>query len=102
MKVYDLSYSEYTERVAYLFLKSFNHDEENVKELYNLLTADGSDFFLHMSDTISDILGRRVDLMCYFLLVSVRYPTEISSEALNGAVEIAQEILGEMANEKRE
>ena len=101
MKVYDLSYSEYTERVAYLFLKSLNHEEENVKELYNLLTADGSDFLLHMSDILSDILGRRVDLMCYFLLLAVRYPKDISLQALNGAVEIAQEILEEMANEER-
>ena len=102
MKVYDLSYSEYTERVAYLFLKSLNQEEENVKELYNLLTADGSDFFFHMSVIVSDIMGRRIDFMCYFLLLSVRVPTEISSKALNSAVEIAQKILGEMANEKRE
>ena len=101
MKVYDLSYSEYTERVAYLFLKSLNH-EENMEELYNLLTADGSEFFLHMSDILSDTMGRRVDFMCYFLLLSVRYPTEISSVVLNKAVEIAQEILEAIENEKRE
>ena len=102
MKVYDLSYSEYTERVAYLFLKSLCHEEECMEELYKLLTADGSDFFLHMSDILSDILGRRGDFLCYFLLVAVRYPKEISCEALDNAVEIAQEILEEMANEKRE
>lgn len=45
MKVDKLSYSEYTDRVAYLFLKFLNH-EGDVEELYKLLTADGSDFFL--------------------------------------------------------
>lgn len=103
MKVYDLSYSEYTERVACLFLKSLNSDEEEeiVEELYNLLIADGSDFFLHVSDILYDILGRRVDLMCYFLLVSVRYPKEIACVAFNNAAEIAQNILEDIANEKR-
>lgn len=100
MKVGELSYSEYVERVAYLFLKFLNH-EEDAEGLYNLLTADGSDFFLHMSDKLSDTLGRRGDFLCYFLLVSVRYPKEISCEAFDNAVEIVQEILEEMANEKR-
>lgn len=100
MNVYDLSYSEYTERVASLFLKFLNH-EEGAEGLYNLLTADGSDFFLHMSDTLSDTLGRRGDFLCYFLLVSVRCPKEISYEAFDNAVEIAQEILEDMVNEKR-
>lgn len=103
MKVYDLSYSEYTERVACLFLKSLNSDEEEiVEELYNLLIADGSDFFLHVSDILSDTLGRRVDLMCYFLLVSVRYPKDIAFVAFNNAVKIAQNVLEDIANEKRE
>lgn len=102
MKVYDLSYSEYTERVTCLFLKSLNSDEEEiVEELYNLLIADGSDFFLHVSDTLFDILGRRVDLMCYFLLISVRYPKEIACVAFNIAAEIAQNVLEDIANEKR-
>lgn len=101
MKVYDLSYSEYTERVTYLFLKFLSTKEEEVKELYDLLTADGSDFFLDMSDMLSDSLGTRVDSMCYFLLLSVRCYEEIACEALDIAVEIAQEILGEMSNEKR-
>lgn len=102
MKVYNLSYSEYRERVTYLFLKILTNKEEGeVEELYNLLTADGSDFFLNMSDMLSDSLGTRVDSMCYFLLFSVRCYEEIVYEALDIAVEIAQEILGEMANEKR-
>lgn len=101
MKVDKLSYSEYTDRVAYLLLKFLNH-EGDVEELYKLLTADGSDYFLHMSDILSDTLGRRVDFMCYFLLLSVRYPKEIACEAIDSAVEIAQEILEDMANEKRE
>lgn len=101
MKVDKLSYSEYTDRVAYLFLKFLNY-EGDVEELYKLLTADGSDCFLHLSDTLSDTLGRSVDFMCYFLLLSVRYPKEIACEAIDSAVEIAQEILEDMANEKRE
>ena len=106
MKVYDLSYSEYTERVACLFLKSLISEEEEreeiVKELHNLLIADGSDFFLQMSDALGDILGRRIDFMCYFLLLSVRYPKEIACEAIDSAAGIAQKILEEIANEKRE
>lgn len=102
MKVYELSYSEYAERVSYLFLKFLNNEQECVEGLYNLLTADGSDVFLHVSDILSDILGRRCDLLCYLLLVAVRYPKEISCEALDNAVEIAQKILEEIANEKRE
>lgn len=39
--------------------------------------------------------------MCYFLLLSVRYPKEIACEAIDSAVEIAQKILEEMANEER-
>lgn len=102
MKVYDLSYSEYRERVTYLFLKILSNKEEGeVEELYNLLTAYGSDFFLDMLDMLPDSLVTRVDSMCYFLLFSVRCYKEIACDALNIAVEIAQEILGEMANEKR-
>lgn len=101
MKVDKLSYSEYTDRVAYLFLKYLIF-EGDVEELNELLTADGSDYFFHMSDNVSDTLGRRVDYMCYFLLLSVRCSKEIACEAIDSAVEIAQEILEEMANEKRE
>lgn len=102
MKVYDLSYSEYTERVAYLFLKSLRHEEECMEELYNLLTADGSDSFLRMSDIVTETQGKAIDFICYFLLISVRYPKEIAREAINNAIEVAQKILEGMANEKRE
>ena len=100
MEVYELSYSEYTERVAYLFLKILNN-EEDFEKLYNLLTADGSDYFFYMSDILSDILRRRVDFICYFLLLSVRCPDEITLKDLYTAVEIVQATLEEMSNEKR-
>lgn len=103
MKVYDLSYSEYTERVSDLFLKYLIHDEEERKEeLYNLLTADGSDFFFHMSYTISESIGRAIDFLCYYLLLSVRVTSGKESDVyLAIAIEIIQEVLEEIANEKR-
>lgn len=96
MKVYDLSYTEYRKRVTSLFLKILTNKEEEreVNELYNLLTADGSDFFLNMSEMLPDTLWTRVDSMCYFLLLSVRCYEEIADVAFDIAVEIAQEILG--------
>lgn len=100
MKVYDLSYSEYTESVADLYLKYlFHNEEESKEELYNLLTADGSDFFFHMSFTMSDRIGRVIDFLCYYLLLSVRVTP--GKECLAIAFEIIQEALEEIANEKR-
>lgn len=97
MKVYDLSYSEYTERVTDLFLKYLSHyEEESKEELYNLLTADGSDFFFHMSYTMSHRIGRGIDLLCYYLLLSVRVTSgKESDECLVIAIEIIQEVLEE-------
>ena len=102
MDLYDLSCTEYTERVVYLFLKSLRHEEECMEELYNLLTADGSDSFLHMLDIVTETQGTAADFICYFLLISVRYPKEIALEAINNAIEVTQKILEDMANEKRE
>ena len=98
MKVYDLSYSEYTERVVGLFLKYLSNDEkESKEELYNLLTADGSDFFFHMSFRMSDRIGRAIDFLCYYLLLSVRVTSgKESDECLVIAIEITQEILEEI------
>lgn len=103
MKVYDLSYSEYTECVSDLYLKYlFHNKEESKEELYNLLTADGSDFFFHMSFTMSDRICRAIDFLCYYLLLSVRvtYGKE-SDVCLDIAFEIIQKVLEEFANEKR-
>lgn len=103
MKIYDLSYSEYTDRVSDLYLKYFFHNEEESKEeLYNLLTADGSDFFFHMSFKMSNRIGRAIDFLCYYLLLSVRVtPGKESDECLAIAFEIIQEALEEYCNEKR-
>lgn len=97
MKVYDLSYNEYTERVVDLFLKYLSHDEEESKEeLYNLLTADGSDYFFHMSYKMSHCIGRGIDFLCYYLLLSVRVTSvKESDEYLVTAIEIIQEVLEE-------
>ena len=97
MKVYDLSYNEYTERVVDLFLKYLSHDEEESKEeLYNLLTADGSDYFFRMSYTMSHCICRGIDLLCYYLLLSVRVTSvKESDEYLVMAIEIIQEVLEE-------
>ncbi len=105
MKVYDLSYSEYTERVTYLFLKlsSNKAEEKEVGELYNLLTADGSDLFMDMSDIMSECIGRAIDFLCYYLLLSVRVTSgKERGECLDNAIKITEKILEVNANEKRE
>lgn len=101
MNVYDLSYSEYTERLTLLWLK-YLKGEEDFMGLYDLLTADGSDFFFTMSGAMSEYVGRAIDFLCYFLLSSVRVTGNNFFECVYTAVEITQEILEEMANEKRE
>lgn len=100
MNVDDLSYSEYTEHLTLLWLKYLKGEEDFIG-LYDLLTADGSDFFFYMSDAMSEYVGRPIDFLCYFLLLSVRVIGKNAFECVHTAVEITQEVLEVMANEKR-
>ena len=103
MNVYKLSYSEYIDRVTLLWLKYLKGEEGATKDLYDLLTADGSGFFFHMSDIMSDRIGRAIDFLCYYLLLSVRVTSgKLSSECLDNAIEVTKEVLEVNANEKRE
>lgn len=103
MNVYKLSYSEYTERVALSWLKCLEGEEGSSEAFYDLLTADGSDFFFHMSDIMSDRIGRAIDFLCYYLLLSVRVTSgKVCGECLDNAIEITKEVLEVNANEKRE
>lgn len=103
MNVYKLSYSEYIDRVTLLWLKSLEGEEDCTEDLYDLLTADGSNFFFHMSDIMSDRIGRAIDFRCYYLLLSVRVTSvKVSGECLDNAIEITKEVLEVNANEKRE
>ena len=103
MNVESLSYSEYTTKVTRAWVELLkNGMEENFHSLYELLSADGSDFFFYMSDIISENMGRGIDFLCYFLLSSVRTSGRLSQESLDKAVEITLEVLEESVNEKRE
>lgn len=103
MNVENLSYTEYTNRVAREWLKILQTDEGfDFHNLYDLLTAEGSDFFFYMSDIVSEHMGRAIDFLCYFLLLSVRTSDRLAAEFLDRAVEITKEVLEEVANEKRE
>ena len=103
MNVNYLSYSEYTTKVVRAWLELLkNGREEDKHNLYELLTADGSDFFFYMSDTMSENMGRATDFLCYFLLLSLRTSDGLSQVCMERAYEITSEVLGEIANEKRE
>lgn len=103
MNVNNLSYSEYATKVAGAWFELLkNGREEDKHNLYELLTADGSDFFYYLSDIMSEKMGRGIDFLCYFLLLSVRTSEELSQVCIERACEIASEVLEEIANEKRE
>ena len=102
MNVNELSYSEYAERVTRLWLKILRGEEKNFVGFYDLLTADGSDFFFYMSSEMTDIIARPIDFLCYFLLLSVRVNDKMSDMCLDMALETIKDALEEIANEKRE